>query len=109
MDNCSGDTMKRRASPDPCLRASCCSALPRRCSCRGHARSVQDPSLGVSGGYSPVARWVFRNADLMSCPTPAYTLRHLRSYFGHSLKLVALGIGVDEPSARAFLLTQRLK
>lgn len=60
------------------------------------------------GGERPVVRWVFRDADLMSCRTPAYTLRHLRSRFGNSIELVALGIGVDGPSARAFLRAQRL-
>lgn len=65
-------------------------------------------ALDLAGDDRLVVRWVFRDADLMSCRTPAYTLRHLRSRFGDSIELVALGIGVDEPSARAFLRAQRL-
>jgi len=70
------------------------------------ANRVRTPGSPPDG--RPVVRWVFGDADLMSCQTPAYALRHIRSRYGGAVELEAIGVDVDEESARSFLRTQRL-
>jgi hypothetical protein len=53
-------------------------------------------------------QWVFTARDLISCRTPAYALRHLRSQLGPDVRIVAYGIDVDEADARSFLRFERL-
>lgn len=56
----------------------------------------------------PVIRWIFREADMASCSTPAYTLRHLQNRLGDSVDVVAVGVGVDESAALGMLRSERL-
>jgi len=53
-------------------------------------------------------QWVFTARDLISCRTPAYALRHLRSELGPDVRVVAYGIDVDAADARSFLRFERL-
>lgn len=56
----------------------------------------------------PTVLWVFKEADLMSCKSATYTLRRLRGRLGQQVDVVAVGLGVNESSGRAFLRAQRL-
>jgi hypothetical protein len=72
------------------------------------ASPTQTRSARAPDTIRPRVQWVFREADLMSCRSATYTLRHLRSQFGSRVDVVAVGIGVDEAYVRNYLRAERL-
>lgn len=69
---------------------------------------TEPPPLEETAGEALVVHWVFRPAELITCKTPAYVLRHLRDDLGPNVRVVAYGVGVGEEEARSFLRAERV-
>lgn len=89
-----------------CATIAAVSASPRYAS----SAAASETAL-QSAGRSPRApslRWIFRQQDLLTCRTAAYTLRHLNATLGDKIEIIAVPVGIDENVVRSFLRAERL-
>lgn len=71
-------------------------------------RSEKESPVEEPASALPVVQWTFGPAELITCKTPAYVLRHLRDDLGPGVRIIAYGVGVSEQEARSFLHAERV-
>src|SRR5688572_8614 len=70
------------------------------------ALAHERPSVSQQDPFT--LRWVFREADLLSCRTAAAELRRARREFGQQVQLAAVAVEVDRPLVESFIRKERL-
>lgn len=70
------------------------------------ALAHERPSVSQQDPFT--LRWVFREADLLSCRTASLELRRARREFGQQVRLEAVATNVDRPLVESFMRKERL-